>query len=120
MIDTSILRAIKGALFIRAQNVSDPTLLQAHKDAINLVDSMLKGETVAVLWHISDVHAMTEDYEGNRSPALTDSEASSVLKAACSEHDTAIGINTDVIGFHIDQVVARRGEHHNGGDGDDD
>ena len=55
-------------------------------------------------WAIEDVHekASRSDEE------LTDDEAREVLRLAAKHHDAEIGINWDVLGVWIDEVVSER------------
>ena len=55
-------------------------------------------------WSIEDVHekASRSDEE------LTDDEAREVLRLAVKHHDAEIGINWDVLGVWIDEVISER------------
>lgn len=57
-----------------------------------------ESEVVAVIWLGGDVI----DRAGDRGLTLSDAEASQIVKAMERNHDACIGINWDVIDFHLD------------------
>ena len=60
---------------------------------------------LTVKWCIEDVIQSAKQ----RNIKLTKKEASDVLSLAEHRHDASIGINWDVLDYHIDQIVDERG-----------
>lgn len=56
------------------------------------------------LWYVEDVEAQCEQ----GSILLTETEKSRVLELADKNHDATIGINWDVLDYHINQVILER------------
>lgn len=67
-----------------------------------------QGFTVEIKlsWCKQDV---VEQARNNHEVELTDEEAGDVLDACLNDHDATIGVNWDVIDYHITQVVNERG-----------
>ena len=57
-------------------------------------------EIVAVFWQKEDVIWRAED----RGLSLSDEKAGQIVEALESNHDACIGINWDVIDFHLDDL----------------
>lgn len=67
-----------------------------------------KGNTIEihVSWHIEDVLTYARD-NGYK---ITRKQASDVLDDMLNNHDATIGINWDVIDFHINNIGCKRKE----------
>ena len=64
-------------------------------------DYNLEDEMVAVIWLKDDVSYRATD----QGKEITDEQVSQVIHAMERNHDACIGINWDVIDFHIDDVL---------------
>jgi uncharacterized protein YjaG (DUF416 family) len=76
----------------------------AHGKSLKDAEKALKEywrERIAISWCIEDVLGRAED----RDIELTEDQALDVLSAMESGHDCEIGINWNVIDFHIDEVI---------------
>ncbi len=60
---------------------------------------------MSVRWHVDDVHWRV--YELGYDP-LTNEEAREVLEDVKHGHDASIGINWDVIDFHIEEFMREK------------
>jgi len=58
---------------------------------------------ISVVWCTDDVIQTAKE----KGIELTEEQISDVLSLMQSEHDATIGINWDVIDYHIDTVLAR-------------
>jgi hypothetical protein len=58
------------------------------------------NKTISIVWSIDDVQSLDS--------RLTDDEAYQVLKMAESNHDATIGMNWDVLQYHIDEFKKER------------
>ena len=73
----------------------------------------INGNTIAPSWNIEDVHETARQMSSgliedpDESP-LTDDEAREILATADRRHDASIGINWDVLGTHIDEVLREK------------
>lgn len=81
----------------------------------NILDYLVKGTGVAIIWRIDDIKSQAEQ-EANfcnvdnperaeRLRNLTDEQALDILHDIVNQHDASIGINWDVISCHIDWSV---------------
>lgn len=61
---------------------------------------------IKIEWCIEDVLSMDIAKDNN----LTELEASEVLSAVQSKHDPCIGINWDVLGYWVQEVIDERGK----------
>lgn len=57
-------------------------------------------EVVAVFWHKEDIVWRAED----RAIVVSDEEAGQIIEALEANHDASIGINWEVIDFHLDNL----------------
>ena len=62
-------------------------------------------EKITLSWHVDDIKGQAE----NRSMKITDQQAKDVLQAVKHKHDACIGVNWEVIDFHLDNVPALEG-----------
>ncbi len=70
--------------------------LQAYVD--------LDEKICALLWHREDIECEAE----TKDETLTDIEVGEVLERMEHNHDATIGVNWDVISYHIDEVLEKR------------
>lgn len=106
----SHLRARRAVLELGFQ----AEILEKLNRAIKLMDDIARGDTIESGWSVEDVFSLTadEDYEFNYdadgkpiAPSdITADEARNVLKLADSEHDASIGINWEVLEYHLDYI----------------
>lgn len=61
--------------------------------------------SISITWTAEDVEYQAK----NMDIVLSDEEVSEVLSLMESEYDATVGINWDIIGWHIDYVVSERG-----------
>jgi len=61
---------------------------------------------LTIKWCIEDILESAKQ----RGIKLTKKEASDVLSLAERRHDASIGINWDVLNYHIDEIVEERGK----------
>lgn len=61
-----------------------------------MTDTIKTKNTIEVVWHIDDVKRLDN--------SLTDEQCREVLAAALDEHDATIGINWDVLQYHISKL----------------
>ncbi len=124
MFNQDTLKATIVALELREhqlKNLAGMEQALAHTQrALLEVKSLERGDTMASLWTTDDVFGMCEDWEGNTTIKITDSEARRVLSSAEHQHDAEIGINWDVLRDCLHDVLGERDEDINGGDGHDD
>jgi hypothetical protein len=113
MLSENTLKAMRGALFMRAQSLGgiesqhtqDAILMyEGTHNALAFVDAMLRGDTIASLWSIEDVQGLATDDDGEPDGSISVDEARKVLKLADSEHDASIGINWEVLEYHLDYI----------------
>lgn len=57
-------------------------------------------EVIGVFWQKDDVIARADD----RGLTISDADASRIVEALEGNHDACIGINWDVIDFHLDDL----------------
>ncbi len=69
------------------------------------MNSVDKYGWMSVRWHVDDVHWRV--YELGYDP-LTNEEAREVLEDVKHGHDASIGINWDVIDFHIEEFMREK------------
>lgn len=65
---------------------------------------MTLPDFIDIRWHIDDVKILDSDREDESTPSLTDEQCRKVLQAALNNHDATIGINWDVLQYHIQQI----------------
>lgn len=53
-------------------------------------------DEISIVWSIEDVKSLDD--------SLTDDECREILQAAVNNHDATIGINWDVLQYHIDEL----------------
>ena len=77
----------------------------ALDEAIGRIDKAIKQpeESIFIEWCIEDIYAAIEDYGLPYKP--TREEAMDVLRTAKDNHDATIGVNWDVLRFHIEDCL---------------
>lgn len=58
-------------------------------------------DSISISWHIDDVKEIAPD--------LTDDQCREVLQNADNDHDATIGVNWDVLEYHVDEVREEHG-----------
>ena len=58
-----------------------------------------KDVTITIEWHIDDVRSIAHDID------VTDEQCMEVLWRAKEYHDANVGINWDVLRYHLDNVL---------------
>lgn len=113
MLSENTLKAMRGALWLRAQSLGGIEkqntqaailMYEGTQMGLHLVDAMLRGDTIANLWSIEDVQGLATDDDGEPDGSISVDEARNVLKLADSEHDASIGINWEVLEYHLDYI----------------
>ena len=93
-------RLNKSEVFYKA------TLTRDLQAIINWIDEVAKEyeeilpDEISSKWHVDDVKSLDE--------TLTDDEAREVLQRAEENFDASLGINWDVLQFHIDEIIKKR------------
>jgi hypothetical protein len=72
---------------------------------INIGKENKMKNSISITWTAEDVEYQAK----NMDIVLSDEEVSEVLSLMESEYDATVGINWDIIGWHIDYVVSERG-----------
>ena len=83
---------------------------------VQLAERFLKSQAdrhdrIERSWHIEDVRSLEEQseaYGSEKFEPLTDEECREVLKRVDDGHDATIGINWDVLQYHLDEVREER------------
>lgn len=111
MLDKEMAKVIASHLRVRKatlENSKNTEVLLQLDRAINLMDDIFRGDTIASLWSVEDVLSLTqdEDYDGDRvdTSDITLEQAREVLERTDRKHDATIGINWDVLQANLDFV----------------
>lgn len=120
MFDRETLPAVISALEMRLKVDLPERGKQVLERALLQARALERGDVMASIWTLEDVYSLCEDWEGNITIKITDAEAREVLANAERNHNAEIGINWDVLRAELDDVLARRDDDPNGGDGQDD
>ena len=62
--------------------------------------------SISIEWEIDDIRAQLENRDMDEK--LSDKECMEILEAAKDDHDATIGINWDVLDYHIDAFMSDR------------
>lgn len=82
-----------------------PENKRPFEEAASLIQSFQNGDVIASLWWVEDVQSLIdEDDEADGEKPVTVAEARKVLEAADDNHDATIGINWDVLHYHLDNL----------------
>ena len=74
------------------------------KEMMKKLKQMNPDEEIAsIIWTVEDVIESAIQHKVK----ITDAQAENVLRLCVSEHNAEIGINWDVIAFHIQQVTQK-------------
>jgi hypothetical protein len=108
MLNQNTLQAMAEALEMRG-GLAELTPEQRYQNeyAAKLVQQLIDGDTIASLWTVEDVYSLTYDddfmFEAGKEPSdISLADARRTLKAAEEDHDATIGINWDVLRFHLE------------------
>ena len=61
------------------------------------LESLMRGDNIAIFWDIDDVKSLGEDNEGNQTTKISDQEARATLADVKNNHDASIGVNWDTL-----------------------
>lgn len=61
------------------------------------LESLMRGDNIAIIWGIDDVQSLGEDEEGNQTTKISDQEARDALANVKHNHDASIGVNWDTL-----------------------
>ena len=56
-------------------------------------------DSITITWHIDDVRSLADDIDP------TDEQCREVLRRADKYHDASVGINWDVLQYHLGEVL---------------
>ena len=62
--------------------------------------------SISIEWEVDDIHQQLENRD--EGVKLSDAECMEILEAAKDNHDATIGINWDVLDYHIDAFLSER------------
>lgn len=107
MINEQVLEVIHAAL-MRYANTGGldnrPERKLAWERAEALVGALKTGDTIASLWSVDDVYALSLNDDGEPDGSISVEEAREVLKRAENRHDAEVGINWDGLRYHLEEV----------------
>lgn len=64
--------------------------------------------TIVTSWNIEDINVYIEDHEIENADILTKKDKFQILENIDHRHDASIGINWDVIEFHIEDFIDKK------------
>lgn len=67
------------------------------QEGIDQIESLIKGDNIAIIWSIDDVLSLGEDNEGNQTTKISKQEAYATLADVKNNHDASVGVNWDTL-----------------------
>jgi len=106
MLNEDQLKIAQRALdYLMANADLTPNEKYAAQCAYVKLDPFIDGDSIASVWSVEDVYSLHTDDDGEPDGSITPEQARAVLKAADNDHDANIGINWDVLEYHLDMIT---------------